>query len=73
MEYGTVEFANDVHASMISGEDDERACVSGTHFSVERFLDCGVSEENERAFLEVEVMYRLLVRFLESNRCDTSG
>ena len=45
----TVEFGNNVGTTLVLRYDYEGTKVSRTHFAIERFLDSGISDENERS------------------------
>ena len=53
VEDGPVEFGDDVGATLVLRYDYERTEVSRTHFVIERFLDSGISDEDEVAEFEV--------------------
>ena len=46
-------FLADVGTTLVLQYDDERAEISCTHFVIERFLDSGISDEDEVADCEV--------------------
>ena len=48
-----VEFGDDVGATLVLRYDYERTEISRTHFAIERFLDSGISDEDEVAECEV--------------------
>ena len=50
---GPIEFSDDVGATLVLRYDYERTEVSRTHFVIERFLNSGISDEDEVANCEV--------------------
>ena len=53
VEDGPIEFSDDVGATLVLRYHYERTEVSCTHFAIERFLDSGISDEDEVAECEV--------------------
>jgi len=39
---GTIEFSDYICTSFVARDNDDRTCISRTHFSVKSFLNCGV-------------------------------
>ena len=50
---GPVEFGDNVGTTLVLRYDYEQTEVSRTHFAIERFLDSGISDEDEVAECEV--------------------
>lgn len=60
-----IEFSHNVRSAAIVQYDDEGSLVAWTHFVVECLLNCCVTNEDESAELEIEVLDCVFVVFFE--------
>ena len=67
IKHGSIELCNNVSATTVTRNNNQRSQVSGTHLPIEGLLDDRVSDQDEVAQLEVVVVDGPGMNLLESS------